>query len=202
MDHRDLANADSLQSTGRGERSLIKLPYNSLLSREIQATVPGFVSEIEAQPVVGENAEPSHGEMTSSQLMEGELTAPVLAGKSTTITLEKVTFSIWLVGMSASFALVGWSHFKFHSELKRRIQKVDERVLERIQQELGRKVKVYSVEGNESPMVICVFKPAIVLPRQLLERATEKDFPKQLKFVLKHENDHITKKTCLSKCCT
>ncbi|HHX08911.1 MAG TPA: SUMF1/EgtB/PvdO family nonheme iron enzyme [Chloroflexi bacterium] len=101
--------------------------------------------------------------------------------------------------MSASFALVGWSHFKFHSELKRRIQKVDGRVLERIQQELGRKVKVYSVESNESPMVIGVFKPAIVLPRQLLERATEKDIPKQLKFVLQHENNHITQKDLLIK---
>ena len=182
-----------------GERSLIKLPHNPLLSKEIQATVPSFVSEIEAQPVVGENAEPSHGEMTSYQLMEGELTAPVLAGKSTTITLEKVAFSIWLIGMSASFALVGWSHFKFHSELKRRIQKVDERVLERIQQELGRKVKVHTVEGNESPMVVGVVKPAIVLPRQLLERATEKDFPKQLKFVLQHEYNHILKKDLLIK---
>ena len=182
-----------------GERSLIKLPHNALLSREIQATVPDFVSGLEAQPVLGENAEPSHGELTSSQLMEGELTAPVLASKSTTITLEKVAFSIWLAGMSASFALVGWSHFKFHSELKRRIQKVDGRVLERIQQELGRKVKVYSVESNESPMVIGVFKPAIVLPRQLLERATEKDIPKQLKFVLQHENNHITQKDLLIK---
>lgn len=181
------------------ERSLIKLPHSPLLSREIQAIVPGFVSELEVQPVVGENAEPSHGEMTSSQLMEGELTAPVLAVKSTTITLEQVVFSIWLIGMSASFALVGWSHFKFHSELKRRIQKVDERVLERIQQELGRKVMVYSVESNESPMVIGVFKPAIVLPRQLLERATEKDFPKQLKFVIQHEFNHILKKDLLIK---
>ncbi|MDY0126232.1 MAG: M56 family metallopeptidase, partial [Anaerolineaceae bacterium] len=146
-----------------GERSLIKLPNNSSLSREIQATVPGFISEIEAQPVLGENTEPSHGEMSSFQSMEGELVAPVLAAKSTTITLEQFAVSIWLVGMCASFALVGWSHFKFHSELKRRIQKVDGRVLERIQQELGRKVKVYSIESNESPMVIRVFDPAIVL---------------------------------------
>lgn len=42
-----------------GERSLIKLPNNPLLSREIQATVPGFVSETESQPVVGENEDPS-----------------------------------------------------------------------------------------------------------------------------------------------
>ena len=182
-----------------GERSLIKLPNNPLLSREIQATVPGFVSETESQPVVGENEDPSHGELTSSQLMDGKLTAPVLVGKSTTITLEKVALSIWLVGMSASFALVAWSHFKFHSELKRQIQRADERMLERIQQELGRKVEVFSVEGNESPMVINVFKPAIVLPRQLLEQATEKDFSKQLMFVLQHENDHITKKDLLIK---
>ena len=182
-----------------GERSLIKLPNNSLLSREIQATVPGFISEIEVQPVLGENTEPSHGEMSSFQSMEGELVAPILAAKSTSITLEKFAVSIWLLGMIASFALVGWSHFKFHSELKRRIQKVDGRVLERIQQELGRKVKVYSVESNESPMVIRVFDPAIVLPRQLLEQVTEKDFPKQLKFVLEHEYNHIIQKDLLIK---
>jgi formylglycine-generating enzyme required for sulfatase activity/beta-lactamase regulating signal transducer with metallopeptidase domain len=182
-----------------GERSLIKLPNNSSLSREIQATVPGFISEIEAQPVLGENTEPSHGEMSSFQSMESELVAPVLAAKSTTITLEQFAVSIWLVGMCTSFALVGWSHFKFHSELKRRIQKVDGRVLERIQQELGRKVKVYSVESNESPMVIQVFDPAIVLPRQLLEQVTEKDFPKQLKFVLEHEYKHIIQKDLLIK---
>ena len=182
-----------------GERSLIRLPQNPLLSKEFQTTVPGFLSENEAQPVVGEIAEPSHGDMTSSQSMEGKLTAPVLAGKSTTITLEQVAFSIWLAGMSASFALVAWSHFKFHSELKRRIQPVDERVLERIQQELGRTVKVYTVEGNESPMVVGVLKPAIVLPRQLLEQATGENLPKQLKFVLQHEYNHIQKKDLLIK---
>ena len=182
-----------------GERSLIKLPATPLLSREIHAMVPGIVSAAEAQPVVAENAEPSHGEMTSTQLMEGKLTAPVLAVKSTTITLEQAALSIWLVGMSASFALVAWSHFKFHSELKRRLQKVDGRVLERIEQELGHKVRVYSVESNESPMVVGVLKPAIVLPRQLLEQATEKDFPKQLRFVLQHEFNHIQKKDLLIK---
>ena len=182
-----------------GERSLIKLPSTPFLSREIQATVPRLVSEMEAQPVVAEIAEPSHGEMTSSQLMEDKLSAAVLTGKSTMVTLEQVAFSIWLIGMSASFALVAWSHFKFHSELKRRIQKVDEGVLERIQKELGSKVKVYSVEGNESPMVVGVLNPAIILPRQLLERATERDFPKQLKFVLQHEYNHILKKDLLIK---
>jgi hypothetical protein len=98
-----------------GERSLIKLPSTPFLSREIQATVPRLVSEMEAQPVVAEIAEPSHGEMTSSQLMEDKLSAAVLTGKSTIVTLEQVAFSIWLIGMSASFALVAWSHFKFHS---------------------------------------------------------------------------------------
>ncbi len=182
-----------------GDRSLIKLPQNPVLSREIQAAVPGFVSENEPQAVIGENAEPSHGEMTSSQLLGGKLTASVLAGKSTTLTIEQVAFSVWLIGMSASFALVAWSHFKFHSELKLRLQKVDGHLLERIQQELGHTVRVYSVEGNESPMVVGVFRPAIVLPRQLLERATEKDLPKQLRFVLQHEYNHIQNKDLLIK---
>jgi hypothetical protein len=48
-------------------------------------------------------------------------------------------------------------------------------------------------------MVVGVFRPAIVLPRQLLERATEKDLPKQLRFVLQHEYNHIQNKDLLIK---
>jgi formylglycine-generating enzyme required for sulfatase activity len=173
------------------ERSLIKLPRNPLLSTEITAKLPVYTGEKVIQPVDATTAEPSHGEMFSSDSGETDLVVPTIVTKTTTISFEQIAFSIWLTGFVSSLAIVGWSYIKFRTELKKKIQKVDGKVLERIQKELGREVKVYSVKTDESPMVIGVFNPAIVLPQKLLSQADEHDLSKQLKFVLQHEYSHI-----------
>lgn len=149
------------------ERSLIKLPRNPLLSTEITAKLPVYTGEKVIQPVDATTAEPSHGEMFSSDSGETDLVVPTIVTKTTTISFEQIAFSIWLTGFVSSLAIVGWSYIKFRTELKKKIQKVDGKVLERIQKELGREVKVYSVKTDESPMVIGVFNPAIVLPQKL-----------------------------------
>lgn len=104
----------------------------------------------------------------------------------------RILSTIWVVGVF--LGLVGWMRSKFywHRQLKRAELVGDPDILNALadaETELGIEPQVTIVHSNlvESPMLYGVFKPRLIIPRDLIGRLT----PNQWRLIFRHEVAHI-----------
>lgn len=118
----------------------------------------------------------------------------------TSWSLDQILLIVWAAGGVVSLIILGLSYRKFRRDLRNKLQTPDPAALEAIQSFLGSQVQVLVINSDESPMVVGVLRPILVLPKRLLTGIDSSGvLSTKLLSALRHENAHIQSKDLLLK---
>lgn len=186
--------------------TVIRLPQNALTEKFFQSSKADLApsppnQEAVAKPDIplANQAAPQEPQQPPADLPDAPFLPndPAVTGSASARvwTGEQILFAVWAVGVLASLGVLGTSYLRFRSDLKRKIRRLHPQTENAIVAELGRNVRLFALEGDESPMTVGVFSPALVLPTRLLpDEKNPRNLSEALKFVLKHEFAHIRKR--------
>lgn len=158
---------------------------------------PQNLPEFEAPMLPQAPAEPIVAEPVAQSplpAVEGENPVPTPAPWQKW-SAEKILMTVYGLGVGFSLGILGLSYLKFRSAMKRKLKSIHHETEEAILALIGRDVRLFTIEHDESPMTMGIFKPWLILPARLLpSQAEPRALSKQLQFVLRHEYAHIRKR--------
>ncbi len=188
-----------------GKLAVVQLPQNTVTERLLPsqsdvALTPNRVNETSA--TIGDKTifeKPAEPLLPLENSSHDTVTLSVNPTPGLRLT-DDVFLAVWIGGILISLLLVGLSYLKFRSELKRKLLPISAGLLESIQDYLGTKIRVFAIVSDESPMVVGVFMPTLILPNRLIAEIDRRGaLSPQLQSVLRHEQAHIQHKDLLLK---
>jgi len=188
-----------------GSLAVIKLPQNELTeqiyssSNEVlfqQNDLSETSTDIGNEIIVENPANP----MLPSEIDIPETETLVATPTTRSWSTDEILLAVWAAGMVASLSWLGLSYMKFRRDLNEKLRPVSGAISAAIQEFIGRRIQIFTIDSDESPMVVGVFRPILIMPKRLLVCFESGDgLSAQLLAVLKHEQAHIRRRDILLK---
>ena len=188
-----------------GSLAVIKLPQNELSeqiyssSNEVpfqQNDLSETLTDIGDEIIVQNPANPR----LPSEIDIPEAETQTASRTTRSWTTNEILFAVWAAGMVASLSWLMLSYMKFRRDLKEKLRPVSGVVSAAIKKVIGKSIQIFTIDSDESPMVVGVFRPMLILPKRLLASIESGDeLSPQLEAILKHEQAHIRRRDILLK---